>query len=130
MERNSDFHCHAILSTIQVAISLKPSECIVQLFPLCLIMVMFDNKFETKENKMQTKDKILKKPQQIYAFEEPERDKKEISRAQSSALSATSITNMADGKGKDKYSILLPTYNERENLPLIIWLIVEAFTGR
>eukprot|EP01120_Amphizonella_sp_Union-15-10_P006886 TRINITY_DN2276_c0_g1_i1.p1 TRINITY_DN2276_c0_g1~~TRINITY_DN2276_c0_g1_i1.p1 ORF type:complete len:240 (+),score=41.95 TRINITY_DN2276_c0_g1_i1:76-795(+) len=27
----------------------------------------------------------------------------------------------------DKYSILLPTYNERQNLPLIIWLIVEAF---
>ncbi|ELT87327.1 hypothetical protein CAPTEDRAFT_150079 [Capitella teleta] len=26
---------------------------------------------------------------------------------------------------KDKYSILLPTYNERENLPLIIWLIVK-----
>lgn len=28
---------------------------------------------------------------------------------------------------KDKYSILLPTYNERENLPLITWLIVQAF---
>ncbi|XP_049788921.1 dolichol-phosphate mannosyltransferase subunit 1 [Schistocerca nitens] len=25
----------------------------------------------------------------------------------------------------DKYSILLPTYNERENLPIIIWLIVR-----
>ncbi|XP_031624852.1 probable dolichol-phosphate mannosyltransferase [Contarinia nasturtii] len=25
----------------------------------------------------------------------------------------------------DKYSILLPTYNERENLPIIIWLIVK-----
>ena len=24
---------------------------------------------------------------------------------------------------RDKYSILLPTYNERENLPLIVWLI-------
>jgi dolichol-phosphate mannosyltransferase len=30
----------------------------------------------------------------------------------------------------DKYSILLPTYNERENLPLITWLIVEAFKKR
>ncbi|XP_068699676.1 dolichol-phosphate mannosyltransferase subunit 1-like [Montipora foliosa] len=29
---------------------------------------------------------------------------------------------------KDKYSILLPTYNERENLPLIVWLIVKAFS--
>lgn len=26
---------------------------------------------------------------------------------------------------KEKYSILLPTYNERENLPIIIWLIVK-----
>lgn len=33
---------------------------------------------------------------------------------------------MADKK--DKYSILLPTYNERENLPLIVWLIVKAFS--
>ena len=24
-----------------------------------------------------------------------------------------------------KYSILLPTYNERENLPIIVWLIVK-----
>jgi len=30
--------------------------------------------------------------------------------------------------GKNKYSILLPTYNERENLPIIIWLIVKSFT--
>ncbi|XP_033113544.1 dolichol-phosphate mannosyltransferase subunit 1-like [Anneissia japonica] len=29
---------------------------------------------------------------------------------------------------KDKYSVLLPTYNERENLPLIIWLLVKSFT--
>ncbi|EDO39238.1 predicted protein [Nematostella vectensis] len=29
----------------------------------------------------------------------------------------------------DKYSVLLPTYNERENLPLIVWLIVRAFTS-
>lgn len=27
-----------------------------------------------------------------------------------------------------KYSVLLPTYNERENLPLIIWLLVKTFT--
>ncbi|RZC33040.1 dolichol-phosphate mannosyltransferase [Asbolus verrucosus] len=26
---------------------------------------------------------------------------------------------------KDKYSILLPTYNEVENLPIIIWLIIK-----
>ncbi|KAL7644175.1 UNVERIFIED_CONTAM: hypothetical protein RMT77_005001 [Armadillidium vulgare] len=28
---------------------------------------------------------------------------------------------------KNKYSILLPTYNERENLPIIIWLICKYF---
>uniref|UniRef100_A0AAV1UB50 Dolichol-phosphate mannosyltransferase subunit 1 n=1 Tax=Peronospora matthiolae TaxID=2874970 RepID=A0AAV1UB50_9STRA len=27
-----------------------------------------------------------------------------------------------------KYSVLLPTYNERENLPLIIWLLDKTFT--
>lgn len=30
----------------------------------------------------------------------------------------------------DKYSILLPTYNERENLPIIIWLIVKYMDER
>jgi len=28
----------------------------------------------------------------------------------------------------DKYSVLLPTYNEKENLPIIVWLIVKTFT--
>ncbi|XP_029013228.1 dolichol-phosphate mannosyltransferase subunit 1 [Betta splendens] len=28
---------------------------------------------------------------------------------------------------EDKYSVLLPTYNERENLPLIVWLLVKYF---
>jgi len=28
---------------------------------------------------------------------------------------------------KDKYSIILPTYNEKENLPLILYLISKAF---
>ena len=27
----------------------------------------------------------------------------------------------------DKYTVLLPTYNERENLPLIVWLLVREF---
>ena len=26
-----------------------------------------------------------------------------------------------------KYSVLLPTYCERENLPLIVWLLVDTF---
>lgn len=28
---------------------------------------------------------------------------------------------------KTKYSVLLPTYNERENLPLIVWMLVTYF---
>ncbi|XP_077982310.1 dolichol-phosphate mannosyltransferase subunit 1-like [Glandiceps talaboti] len=35
---------------------------------------------------------------------------------------------MSSARKKDKYSVLLPTYNERENLPLIVWLIVRSFT--
>nr|CAG4649590.1 EOG090X0B9X [Scapholeberis mucronata]SVE93809.1 EOG090X0B9X [Scapholeberis mucronata] len=31
---------------------------------------------------------------------------------------------------KNKYSVLLPTYNERENLPIIVWLLVKSFTER
>lgn len=27
----------------------------------------------------------------------------------------------------DKYSVILPTYNERENLPIICWLIEKTF---
>jgi len=29
---------------------------------------------------------------------------------------------------ESKYSVLLPTYNERENLPIIVWLLVKYFT--
>ncbi|RWS29645.1 dolichol-phosphate mannosyltransferase subunit 1-like protein [Leptotrombidium deliense] len=29
----------------------------------------------------------------------------------------------------DKFSILLPTYNERENLPIVIWLIVKYMSS-
>ena len=31
---------------------------------------------------------------------------------------------------KNKYTVLLPTYNERENLPIIVWLLVKSFTER
>lgn len=31
---------------------------------------------------------------------------------------------------KNKYSILLPTYNERRNLPIITWLLNRTFTER
>ncbi|XP_023573459.1 dolichol-phosphate mannosyltransferase subunit 1-like [Octodon degus] len=29
---------------------------------------------------------------------------------------------------RNKYSVLLPTYNERENLPLIVWLLVKSLS--
>lgn len=28
-------------------------------------------------------------------------------------------------KNNNKYSVILPTYNERENLPIIVYLILE-----
>lgn len=34
-------------------------------------------------------------------------------------------TNMSN-----KYSILLPTYNEKENLPIIVWLITKYMDER
>ena len=27
-----------------------------------------------------------------------------------------------------KYSVILPTYNERKNLPIIVWLLAKMFT--
>lgn len=32
--------------------------------------------------------------------------------------------------GADKFSVLLPTYNERENLPLVVWLLARTFRER
>lgn len=29
---------------------------------------------------------------------------------------------------KDKYSVILPTYNERRNLPIMTWLLHRTFT--
>jgi dolichol-phosphate mannosyltransferase len=34
---------------------------------------------------------------------------------------------MAGAKTKNKYSVILPTYNERKNLPIICWLIEKTF---
>lgn len=31
-------------------------------------------------------------------------------------------------KVPDKYSVILPTYNERRNLPIITWLLNRTFT--
>ena len=29
--------------------------------------------------------------------------------------------------GKDSYSVILPTFNERQNLPIITWLLARTF---
>jgi dolichol-phosphate mannosyltransferase len=31
---------------------------------------------------------------------------------------------------KNKYSVVLPTYNERKNLPIIVWLLNDSFTKK
>jgi dolichol-phosphate mannosyltransferase len=31
---------------------------------------------------------------------------------------------------RNKYSVILPTYNERSNLPIIVWLLVRMFTDK
>jgi len=39
---------------------------------------------------------------------------------------------MAPGKsaGRELYSVILPTFNERQNLPIITWLLNRTFTDR
>lgn len=38
---------------------------------------------------------------------------------------------MAPAKAsKDKYSVILPTYKERKNLPIVAWLLNRTFTER
>lgn len=31
---------------------------------------------------------------------------------------------------KNKYSVIVPTYNEKENIPLITYLLVKTFRSR
>ena len=31
---------------------------------------------------------------------------------------------------KAKYSVLLPTYNERDNIAIVVWLLIRTFTAR
>lgn len=40
-------------------------------------------------------------------------------------MSSAAVSQGTVGSRRDKVSILLPTYNERENLPLIVWLIMK-----
>ena len=38
------------------------------------------------------------------------------------------VTHQPIMSSRNKYSILLPTYNERKNLPIITWLLNKTFT--
>lgn len=46
----------------------------------------------------------------------------------SRSLAASPRPPQGRSSRQDKYSVLLPTYNERENLPLIVWLLVKSFS--
>lgn len=41
-----------------------------------------------------------------------------------------SASPMTSSSSQNKYSVLLPTYNERQNLPIMIDLLVDAFTTK
>jgi len=30
---------------------------------------------------------------------------------------------------KEKYTVLLPTYNERDNIAIVVWLLIRTFTA-
>ena len=47
----------------------------------------------------------------------------------SDSLSQSMAREKTLGKS-GKISVLLPTYNERDNLPIIVWLLVKAFAER
>lgn len=35
-----------------------------------------------------------------------------------------------DSSDTHKYSVILPTYNERKNLPVIVWLLAKTFSEK
>jgi dolichol-phosphate mannosyltransferase len=37
---------------------------------------------------------------------------------------------MAKGATKNVYSVILPTFNERQNLPIITWLLQRTFSEK
>ncbi|RCH96447.1 dolichol-P-mannose synthesis, partial [Rhizopus stolonifer] len=37
------------------------------------------------------------------------------------------ILNIQDNMTQNKYTVILPTFNERDNLPIITWLLVKTF---
>jgi hypothetical protein len=47
-----------------------------------------------------------------------------------SFLTLSYSLKMAPKASKDKYSVILPTYNERRNLPIITFLLNKTFTEK
>jgi hypothetical protein len=39
----------------------------------------------------------------------------------------TTVNQTVTMATRNKYSVLLPTYNERRNLPIIVWLLEQTF---
>lgn len=46
--------------------------------------------------------------------------------------SAASLNMQGQFNSSDthKYSVILPTYNERKNLPIIVWLLAKTFNEK
>lgn len=45
------------------------------------------------------------------------------------AAAAAADDNSSEGTNRNRYSVILPTYNERSNLPIIVYLIAKEFTA-
>lgn len=50
-----------------------------------------------------------------------------ISYVSSQSWSISYFWLSCDWSATDKYSVILPTYNERKNLPVIVWLLAKTF---
>lgn len=37
------------------------------------------------------------------------------------------VLNIQENMTQNKYTVILPTYNERDNLPIITWLLAKTF---
>lgn len=46
------------------------------------------------------------------------------------STTSSSAKDTGNYANKHKYSVLLPTYNERRNLPIIVWLLAKMFTEK
>lgn len=72
-------------------------------------------------------------PLECWPTRSPPRFLDHVSTHHSTAVAHSSLrsTNIAMAPTKkDKYSVLLPTYNERRNLPIITWLLNKTFTEK